>query len=675
MENKSARNTLVLLGGGPHMWEFYDELLVKQSFENFLASGILPQAGVRNEIKDSWARCQKYGLDPHIQKVHVPSGIPASQTKPDEISKFLSGMLDDIITNLEQTLKENHAALMCTYSETGIVYTQLGNEETLKYLNDRNIGIGTCLREEYIGTIGAVLNPEKAQDAFVVGEEHYLDLLKQFVTWSYFSTDYGNTYVNVFMPKEKSSQLFVRLMQIFMKAREYGIKKYKRELSMMFTNEVCKQLPEFKDEAHMFVDSFGKILLVNENFCDWFNTSLTAMGNAEMKAAFPELEKALTCLTTGKSMSFVEVEFPKLPPSMRFMRMDVNPMRQMETIVGLVIRLSNSAMVRKTVNKIVKAQSYYTFDDIIGESPAFKEVKQRAQRAAQSESSIVIIGESGTGKELFAQAIHHASRRKNGPFVPLNCAAIPAELITSELFGYVEGAFTGSRKGGSMGKFEYAHGGTIFLDEIGEMPMHAQTILLRVLEEKKVTRIGSNTSVPIDVRLVCATNRNLYKMIKDGTFRSDLFYRINVISINPLPLRDRITDIPILVNYFLDYFNAVWGNKIKAVSSEAAAFLMTNNWPGNIRELRNTIECAYNNSKGPVLQLDDLPLDYFKQYAEMEDVKPGQTMAIEDEFALSERKKILELLIEYNGNKTLVAQNLGVCRSTLYRKLKAYNLQ
>ena len=216
-----------------------------------------------------------------------------------------------------------------------------------------------------------------------------------------------------------------------------------------------------------------------------------------------------------------------------------------------------------------------------------KETIEVARMAARSSSNVLIEGESGTGKELFAQAIHNASKRSAGPFVAVNCGAIPRELIASELFGYSEGAFTGAKKGGNPGKFELADGGTLFLDEIGDMPLEQQVALLRVIQEKSVSRIGSNQVIPVDVRIICATNKNLLELMQTGRFRQDLYYRLNVINLRILPLRERKEDIPVLFQHFLQQMNQE-GNQLS--QQDVIEHLLSYDWPGNVRELQNVVE-------------------------------------------------------------------------------------
>lgn len=313
--------------------------------------------------------------------------------------------------------------------------------------------------------------------------------------------------------------------------------------------------------------------------------------------------------------------------------------------------------------------AYYTFDHLIGESPAFVEMKNQARKAARSESNVLILGESGTGKELFAHSIHNGSSRAMGAFVKVNCGAIPAELIESELFGYEEGSFTGAKRGGKMGKFEVADGGTIFLDEIGELPLHLQVKILHVLQEKEIERIGGNGTIPVNVRIIAATNRNLEKMVEKGEFRLDLYYRLKVMQIVVPSLEERAEDITLLVNHFIEKYEKLMKKSIKGINESALYELQRYSWPGNIRELENTIESALNNvDEGEYITLEHLPEDIIgskEQYT----IRP-LTEVMEE----TERSIILNCLRMMNGNKSETAKQLGISRTSLYEKMDKYRL-
>ncbi|RKO67581.1 sigma-54 interaction domain-containing protein [Desulfofundulus salinus] len=318
-------------------------------------------------------------------------------------------------------------------------------------------------------------------------------------------------------------------------------------------------------------------------------------------------------------------------------------------------------------------RSKFSFDQIVGRNKQFEAVKETARRVAMTSSTVLILGESGTGKELFAHALHTEGLRSKGPFIKVNCAAVPENLLESELFGYVEGAFTGARKGGQPGKFELAHGGTIFLDEIGDMPMSMQAKLLRVLQEKEIERLGDTRPRRVDVRVIAATNQNLEELIGKGRFREDLYYRINVVTLNIPPLRERMDDLELLVEHFIKHFNRQFGQRVTGVSPEVMEILMNHHWPGNVRELENVLERAYNVLDGTVIQKKHLPL--YLQKAGLARGQRANHSGLPRLVEEAEREAILEALAATKGNKRQAAQLLGISRAGLYKKLKRYQIE
>ncbi|MDI6616526.1 MAG: sigma 54-interacting transcriptional regulator [Syntrophaceae bacterium] len=336
---------------------------------------------------------------------------------------------------------------------------------------------------------------------------------------------------------------------------------------------------------------------------------------------------------------------------------------------GLVFTIREISQIHKVINDTIGSTYSTSFDTIIGESPAIIEIKDRAMKAAKSSSTVLIHGESGTGKELFARAIHSASPRKNKPFVAINCAAIPEQLLESELFGYEEGAFTGAVRGGRSGKFELADGGTVFLDEIGDMPLHLQVKLLRVLQERKIDRVGGKIPIPIDVRIIAATNSDLENRVSLGEFREDLFFRLNVIPLHIPSLAERKEDIPILMDYLLDKCNSKLGKAIEGFSDEVLGLFLKYNWKGNVRELENAIEYAVNMEQGKLITLSSLPLRMRDGTVKHSDGKSNGISALED----MEREMIDKAIRTYES-KEKAAQALGIGRATLFRKIKKYGL-
>ncbi len=345
--------------------------------------------------------------------------------------------------------------------------------------------------------------------------------------------------------------------------------------------------------------------------------------------------------------------------------------------VGEVVKLAKKLrhlefQVKRYKKELMTLRSTrYTLDSIIGNSRATAELKQEALVAAANTYPVLIVGESGTGKELFAQSIHHASSRGIHPFVQINCAAIPKDLLESELFGYDRGAFTGARSAGKPGKFELAHRGTIFLDEIGDLPLDMQPKLLRVLEEKVFERVGGNNLIQSDFRLIAATNQNLERLIDSGRFRNDLFYRLNVISLNIPPLRERTDDIIPIARHLLRQANpATTADEIR-LSPEAISALLAYSWQGNVRELSNMLDRALSTMNGDVIKLTDLPLTLKKLSATPD---AAGVVPIREVQADAEKSAIVAALKKTANNKARAASLLGIHRTLLYKKMKKHGV-
>jgi transcriptional regulator with PAS, ATPase and Fis domain len=339
--------------------------------------------------------------------------------------------------------------------------------------------------------------------------------------------------------------------------------------------------------------------------------------------------------------------------------------------MGVVAVIQDLKSVGKFIYTLTGHEDY-GLDNILGNSDSINLLKQQVQRVARSNSTVLIRGESGTGKELFARAIHAESQRNQGPFVGINCAAIPETLLESELFGYEEGSFTGAKKGGKLGKFELAQQGTLFLDEIGDMPLHLQVKLLRVLEERSFERIGGISPVKLEARLITATNRDLESMVKRGEFREDLYYRLNVIPFFIPPLRNRAEDINVLLSHFLNYYNKILQKSIKGFSREAESILLKYPWPGNVRELQNTVEYCAHMADTPYVEVHHLP-QRMRQKVSPGSLRPPHIKPIE----LAEKELIANALKFYGSSlegKKKAAAALGIGLTTLYRKGKKYYL-
>ncbi|MEZ4846441.1 MAG: sigma-54 dependent transcriptional regulator [Bdellovibrionota bacterium] len=329
---------------------------------------------------------------------------------------------------------------------------------------------------------------------------------------------------------------------------------------------------------------------------------------------------------------------------------------------------------RARQSEVLQEDLKNVFDEksLVGSSTGLKNVMDMIQKAAPTDSTIMVYGETGTGKELIARTIHEHSSRKNGPFVAVHCAALAKTILESELFGHEKGAFTGADQQ-RKGRFESADGGTVFLDEIGEITEDIQVKLLRVLQEKQVQRVGGNQTIKVDVRIVTATNKNLAQMVKDGKFREDLYYRLNVIPVTVPSLRERMQDLPVLAEFFLQKFNKQLGKNL-TFSSSAMDHLCKYDWPGNVRELQNILERTVILSSGPEIEVEDLKLNVDEALKVEKVSVGGSPQNVRHEIQKKEVEKLTEALTVANGNLSETARALGIARSTLFDRLKKYKL-
>jgi PAS domain S-box-containing protein len=441
-----------------------------------------------------------------------------------------------------------------------------------------------------------------------------------------------------------------------------------------------KDIIEFAYDGLVMVDTEGYVQMLSHAYADFLGVDQESSIGKHVTEVIENTRMHVVAKTGKQEVA----ELQKIKDN--YIIATRSPIRKQDKLIGAVGKIlfknvGQFTALSKRINSLeVELKKYkgdfrernkasYTFDHLMGRSTAFMEVKGQAKIAAKSDSNVLILGESGTGKELFAHSIHNDSRRAMGVFVKVNCAAIPAELLESELFGYEEGSFTGAKKGGKAGKFEAAEGGTIFLDEIGELPLHMQVKLLRVLQEKEIERVGSTGSIPIDVRVIAATNRNLEEMVSKGEFRLDMYYRLKVLQIQVPSLRERPEDIEILVNHFVEKYQNLMKKRVTGMSEQALRLLRLYKWPGNIRELENIIERAMNIvEEGEMIRSKHLPKEIT---GHKESVSIRTLAEVMDE---TERAAIVSCLEMTSGNKSETAKRLGVSRTTLYEKMNKYGL-
>lgn len=419
-------------------------------------------------------------------------------------------------------------------------------------------------------------------------------------------------------------------------------------------------------EGLLFINPDGYITGINQNGSNILEISPQECIGQPLDTIFDDAQKWLGELRHGKGIlnRTATIGKSKGKSHTYLVRMASGEQQNM----GMIASIRRDTALMPSCFFGCNINDSYSLSDIIGNSPQILETKRLSSIAARNNSTVLLQGESGTGKEMFAQAIHNASSRSAGPFIPINCGAIPMNLLESELFGYEEGSFTGAKKGGQIGKFEQANGGTIFLDEIGEMPLNFQVSLLRILQEKQVIRVGGTTPIPLDVRVIAASNKDLESEVQQGNFRLDLYYRLNVLTIDIPALRERKEDIITLAQYFLDKLTRNLGVDMMTIAPDLCEWLQNYTWPGNVRELCNILERAVNFAEKDVLDCRDLPANLRKSMSNLYIKK--DLLKLEDR----EFHTIIEALSRTDGNVTQAAKLLGIGRNTLYRKMQKYSI-
>jgi transcriptional regulator with PAS, ATPase and Fis domain len=448
-------------------------------------------------------------------------------------------------------------------------------------------------------------------------------------------------------------------------------------------------------ERIVVVDREGIILYINAAYCEFLGTTVEkAIGkpvqevieNSRMHIVAKTGQKELAALHPINGSDMIANRYPLIIDGELVGAVGTVMFRNPED--WLLYKNKIQHLVEEVNYYKTKAEknskSKYYFSNLIGNSPSFSAVKKLAERISVSQSAVLILGESGTGKELYASAIHNNSMRADYPFVPINCASIPEHLLESELFGYDDGAFTGAKKGGKKGHFQIANRGTIFLDEIGDMPLAMQSKLLRVLQEREILPVGGQKSIAVDVRIIAATHQNLEKMVEEGTFRQDLYYRLNVIKIELPPLRERNGDVELIANNLLKKLEKNFYRKGIKLSSEVIERLNQHKWPGNIRELENVLERSINVLDGDSIEVAHLPLYLRDQETvsipekstekESLNIAEMPVCSLKETLAQVEKQAILNALSLTNGNKQEAARLLEIGKTKLYEKCKIYSI-
>jgi len=617
--------------------------------------------------RQSWEKSKTYNLD-YMNALPEPI-FSRDFERIKLISKRFFVYASSIINPLIDQTSDKEIGLML-FDKEGCLLRLYGREPFLSWANNNNIKIATKWSESVIGTNifsiginsenGTILKGAENFSRFLINGDYYFAPIK---------LDDGDVYggIALAVPTGRQSDNLLALAVSIARAivlqffwfTSLGIYCDITEGTgmlcidqsngcnriLMISNETMKILGipiqhYYYDQLENIIDSLPQ----NKSFWDILNKNIKV------------LDKTIQITVSGKPV-IVSIS----TSSFKEKKFHMN---------GIIVSMNSISRINKLVSKYSGNAARYNFDDVIAQSGIMLEVMKRCKTAALIDSNILILGESGVGKDVIAQAIHNESKRSKKPFVAINCASFSKELIASELFGYESGAFTGAKKEGAMGKFELANNGTFFLDEIGDMPLDIQAVLLRVLEEKCFSKVGGNTIIHSDVRIITATNKNLTDRVKQGLFREDLFYRLGVIRIQIPPLRSRENDILLLTEHFITQICARLGKPKVQLSKDALAYIMEYSWPGNVRELQNLLEGIISTCDAKLINEKEIQ-HYMGEYSDDILVSVPDKGSIEasvlDEF--DERIEYQRALKICRKNKTKAAAYLGISRSTFYRRL------
>lgn len=634
---------------------------ISDAWNEFIKDGCI-NPEVRNEIAESWRRCKVYKVDPMDGKGNF--NYRASEKLKIEENAQLISVAHPVMENVYSIVEGSGFAIMLA-DKDGYIMDIIGDDDIMKMADELNFVKGQLWTENIVGTnaIGTALFLDKPMQT--IGAEHYgINQHGWTCSASPIHDEDGNI-IGCINMSGKSSSAHSHTLGMVTSAAQL----IQKQMALTISNKLMNITFDSICEGMIVLDEKLNIKRVNDRaveILEVMHKEIVKMNIKQLMNNFNFSE-----IIDGDNISYNNIECD-FYINMKRVKCIINavPMKVTDKVIGIVITFREVQDVHKLVSKVIGYNASYRFQDIITENERMKDIIKFGKKIAKSHSNVLIEGESGTGKELIAQSIHNYSKRKEGPFVAVNCASIPRELVESELFGYEKGAFTGASKEGHPGKFELANGGTIFLDEIGELPLDIQSKLLRVLDNNKIIRIGGTYEKQLNIRVICATNRELKEEIKRKNFREDLYYRLNVMSIKTIPLNNRKEDIDVLVKHFVETLNGKSGEQHKKVGKNYLDKLKKYNWPGNVRELRNVVERDYYLSDEDFISsCDEETMLIIKDEPTSDEnelnIIPMQRL---------EKETIENALKVCEGNIMKVTKYLNISRSTLYRKIKKYNI-
>ena len=643
----------------------YEELY--NIWKQFMNNGNCDLNGLSNEVALSWKRSKEANVDSLGEFRSVDEKMVNKVRKNNQL---LIAIVSPFLEFIESFIRDT-GFMITLVDKDGFILDVRGDTQALERAKQNMLVEGANRSEKKSGTNAISLALIENKPFQIMGPEHYK---KSGHDWTCSAAPIHDTIGSIIGVLNLSGHhsllhkhtlgMVISLVQAI--EREFHI--LEKNAVLLLANERLKAVIDSVSEGVVSIDQSGIIIGSNSKFEEMFHLSKSELQEKKITEIFKKEISLLDVFRTGHEY-FDREEFLSTRsvsvPSMITGRKILNKQGEIVSVVGII---KEKKEVYRLVNRIAGAKAVFTFDSLVHQDLQMAKIISMAQTVAGTDTRVLLEGESGTGKELFAQAIHNASQRHAGPFVAVNCSAIPRELIESELFGYAEGSFTGAKKGGKPGKFELADGGTLFLDEVNSMPLEMQVKLLRVLQQNEIMCLGGERAVPINVRIIAASNQSLEELVEEGRFRLDLFYRLGVVVFKIPPLRERITDIPLLFSHLLQKITESMGKSITYSPEELIPILCAYDWPGNVRELENYIERAVVLTHSGVLTAESFPDKMtVKISGNLEDNSSSY-------LAIKEREAIQKILILFNGNISKTAKSLGISRNTLYTKIKTYGL-
>lgn len=630
-----------------------ERMRIEKAWEQFVA-GQKTVEDIRSLTFQSWKRSLNHGVHPlhSIAPITLSEEVIAEYRARD----LLYSTLDPLLVKLKEAAIDSGYLITFCNSNGEIFYID-GDDKIKREAEKMNFIAGTSWSEQHVGTNGMGTSLATGYPIQIFASEHFC---KPVHNWVCSAAPIKDPATNKTLGAANITGIWK------------GVHPHSLSTVVSIALSIERELQNRLNLEHFFLLEYFMEMTNRKGNCI---AAVIDRGYKVIKASPPFYEN--NWVNQNGNLTILDVSYLPMEPYRWELNgnkgkwaFEATPYYSQGAFIGFfVCATKTSRPLSKGAGNTVK----HTFSSIIGQSEVILSLLKEAKLLSNLDLSVTIEGESGTGKELLAQSIHAASPRSSGPFVAVNCGAIPRELAESELFGYEEGAFTGGVKGGHKGKFLQADGGTIFLDEIGEMPLDLQTALLRVLEEKEITRLGGKQPIPINVRVIAATNRDLKRACELGEFRRDLYYRLSILSLQVPPLRNRKGDIPIILDHLIQKICAEIGRPLFNVSPDVLRVIEKYHWPGNVRELRNFIYKMAVRVKGQLMTMADLPEDFLSKGisspANESRLLIQSPSKITSSLKQLERETILSVLEECNGNITKAAKKLGIHRSTIYRKL------